>query len=228
MEEDNQYILHNYKNNQIRQRTVDGYFSATDMCKSVNKHFKDFYKINYTKECIRILSTHLSLIETQLIIVNKGNSSKFTQGTWVHPQVATILGLWISPDFAVKVSTWTEEWKQYDSKNTEIYNQNLCELLVSNNDQTERSIQEQLCKELNAQKEVRTDVGFIDVLSHDKIIEIKEFSQWKSALGQILTYSEYYPDREKVIVLFGDTDIELLDTIKNIYHKFEIRLQLFS
>jgi hypothetical protein len=36
------------------------------------------------------------------------------------------------------------------------------------------------------------------------------------------------PERQKVIVLFGETDSELLDTIKHIYNKFDIHLQLFS
>jgi hypothetical protein len=38
--------------------------------------------------------------------INKGNSSKFTQGTWIHPDLAIQLAQWISPKFALQVSIW--------------------------------------------------------------------------------------------------------------------------
>ena len=67
-------------------------------------------------------------------------------------------------------------------------------------------------KKYNAKTEVKTKNGYIDVLTKDKIIEIKECSDWKHALGQIMAYSIYYPKREKVIYLFNVN--EDLDEIK--------------
>lgn len=42
-----EYIFHSYNNQCIRQRTKDGYFFATDICKAVNKRFKDFRRTKH-------------------------------------------------------------------------------------------------------------------------------------------------------------------------------------
>jgi len=41
--------------------------------------------------------------------VKKGNSNKFAQGSWIHPDLATNLAQWISPTFGVQVSRWVRE-----------------------------------------------------------------------------------------------------------------------
>ena len=46
---------------------------------------------------------------SQLIDVKKGNSSKFSQGSWIHPDLAVQLAQWISPIFALQVSKWIRE-----------------------------------------------------------------------------------------------------------------------
>ena len=46
---------------------------------------------------------------------------------------------------------------------------------------------------------VSTKLGVIDILTNDKIIEITEIKYWKSALGQILIYSRFYPNHKKCI-----------------------------
>jgi len=43
---------------------------------------------------------------SKFVKINKGNSSKFTQGTWIHPDLAIQLAQWISPKFALQVSKW--------------------------------------------------------------------------------------------------------------------------
>lgn len=223
-----EYILHVYEDRQIRQRRSDGYFSATDMCKSVDRLFADFYRIKNTKEYLKILSTTLSLPENQITKGTKKGGTRQEQGTWVHPQVATIIGTWMSPRFTIKVAEWIEEWKKVDKQNDAIYCENLCRLQVSENEQKERNIQEELCVLLKGKKEVQTIAGFIDILTEKAIIEIKEFSEWKGALGQILSYADFYPEKQKIVVLFGDVNIELLTTIKRIYGQFNIQLQIFS
>ena len=46
---------------------------------------------------------------SQLIDIKKGNSSKFEQGSWIHPDLGIHLAQWISPSFALQVSRWTRE-----------------------------------------------------------------------------------------------------------------------
>lgn len=52
-------------------------------------------------------------------------------------------------------------------------------------------------------KEVQTEVGRIDLLTNEYIFEFKQVKKWKEGLGQILVYSHYYPDRQRVLCLVG-------------------------
>ena len=52
-------------------------------------------------------------------------------------------------------------------------------------------------------KEVHTPVGRIDLLTEKFILEFKRIKKWKDAVGQILVYSCYYPEKTKVIYLIG-------------------------
>ena len=61
------------------------------------------------------------------------------------------------------------------------------------NNQPEFFIQQKLNKKFNGLCEVPTKFCVIDILTHNKIIEIKNMKLWKSALGQILIYSISYP-----------------------------------
>ena len=91
--------------------------------------------------------------------------------------------------------------------------------------QPESHIQQKLNKKLNSLCEVSTKLGVIDILTDDKIIEIKEIKNWKSALGQILVYSKFYPNHKKCIHLFETKNKnKLLDEIEKIYSEYDIEL----
>ena len=53
--------------------------------------------------------------------------------------------------------------------------------------------------DLNGQREVNTPCGRIDILTKEQIIEVKEYKGWKAALGQILVYSNFYPEHQRRI-----------------------------
>jgi hypothetical protein len=101
---------------------------------------------------------------------------------WVHPALANELG-------------WTKQQPPQQPVKAKAPNK-----------LREKSVQAQIASQYNGQIEVETPVGFIDVLTPTMIIEIKEASKWKHALGQILSYAVYYPTREKWICLFGELD----------------------
>lgn len=63
-----------------------------------------------------------------------------------------------------------------------------------------------LKRQLGGKLEVSTPVGRIDLLTQRQVIEVKEVSFWKSALGQVLAYGDYYPHHGKRIHLFGGCD----------------------
>jgi hypothetical protein len=92
------------------------------------------------------------------------------------------------------------------------------------NIQNEKDIVYNLNRSINGKLEIKTKVGAIDILSDTEIIEVKEYSYWKAALGQILTYSNYYPYKVKRIHLFNIPDKNIINEISKIYSKYDVIL----
>lgn len=63
-----------------------------------------------------------------------------------------------------------------------------------------------VAKDLDAQREVHTPCGYIDIVSEtwNVIAEVKSVAGWKHALGQVLVYAHYYPEKEPMLILFGE------------------------
>jgi len=70
----------------------DGYFNGTYICKAGDKLFKDWYRLETTKSLIEELRRDLNsdgrILPSELIEVRKGKTSKYQQGTWLHPDLA--------------------------------------------------------------------------------------------------------------------------------------------
>lgn len=97
---------------------------------------------------------------SQLIDVKKGNSHKFAQGSWIHPDLTTNLAQWISPKFGVQVSRWVREIittgkAEYDSKP---------------NDELIR-LQLELQKEQDARKKLE--------MKHKRILQRREYHKFQ-------------------------------------------------
>lgn len=67
----------------------------------------------------------------------------------------------------------------------------------------EKQVATRLCASLCGAMEIKTPAGFIDILTSSEVIEVKAFKDWKSAIGQVITYGLYYPLHQKRIHLFG-------------------------
>ena len=98
----------------ILSRAEDGYINATAMCKAGKKLFANWYQLESTKDLIKelenqIIKSDIGIPISQLVDVKKGNTSQFSQGSWVHPDLAVQLAQWISPTFALQVSRWVRE-----------------------------------------------------------------------------------------------------------------------
>ena len=100
----------------------DGFINATAMCKAGEKLFASWKRLDSTNELIKTLEekiknnttiqnekSDMQIHISQLIDVKKGNSSKFSQGSWIHPELAVHLAMWISPTFGIQVSGWVRE-----------------------------------------------------------------------------------------------------------------------
>ena len=70
--------------------------------------------------------------------------------------------------------------------------------------------------------EVKTPVGNIDLLTKDKLFEIKSYESWKSAIGQLLSYGMFYPNHRKVMVLFNKMSNKDDVEIKKLCEQLEI------
>lgn len=190
---------HEYKGKVIAIRETDGFVNATQMCKAGKMKFSNWYRLTITKEKIKTLEKEL---KQQVIEVSRGGNHR---GSWIHPRLATCLAQWISPLFELEVSGWVEEWRMVQ-ENNQRYIQALQELKPSPNVQAEREVQERLQQELGGLIEEETPVGFIDLLTDDEIIEIKNVADWKQGMGQLLCYAKFHPTKRKRLHLFNSSD----------------------
>lgn len=70
---------------------------------------------------------------------------------------------------------------------------------------SEATFRDLLAKELKGLTEVSCPAGRIDIVTADEVIEVKVLSgsQWKAAIGQVISYGHCYPKHRKRIHLFG-------------------------
>lgn len=225
--EENEYIELEYENSTILQRKSDGYISTTHIAKICKKKVHDFLRLHQTRKFIEILQKELNI--DKIVDITKGGDAK-KQGTFMHPQLITYFAVWVSPYFAMKVSKWIEEWKKIKQENEIQYYKELCSLQKNENCLKEKKIQHILVEKLNGKMEIETKLGFIDVMTEEFIIEIKQVQNWKHALGQILCYSLEYPNKKRIICLF-DTNTETLEFLKIIEEslkKYDIELMIYD
>jgi hypothetical protein len=103
------YIAHEEDDVVIYQRIEDGYVNATAMCKVAGKEFKAYNRLDSTKRFITALSARCKIHTWDIIITQRGGESHL-KGTWVHPKLAIHLAQYLSPEFAVTVSIWVDDW----------------------------------------------------------------------------------------------------------------------
>ena len=75
--------------------------NATEMAKPFGKVPKDWLRLQQAQDFIASLSSVRQICPSQLIVVNKGNSASFEQGTWMHEDVAMEFARWLSPEFGI-------------------------------------------------------------------------------------------------------------------------------
>jgi hypothetical protein len=68
----------------------------------------------------------------------------------------------------------------------------------------EKEVQLELQLDEGGAMEVACEYGVVDLLTDDEVIEVKEVHLWKHALGQIMAYSDCFPEHAARIHLFSD------------------------
>lgn len=101
----------------------------------------------------------------------------------------------------------------------------------SGHDSKEKIIQRALARKYEGKCEVKTKFGYIDFLTNTHLYEIKKFTDYKTCLGQLLAYSEEYPDH-MLIALFFDpparfkSDQQKIETIVRLFKKYNITVKI--
>jgi hypothetical protein len=90
----------------ITSRPIDHYVNATQLCQAGGKFFKDWFRLESTKELINELSADGRILPSGLVETKRGGNDKSKQGSWIHPDLSIQLAQWISPKFAIQVSKW--------------------------------------------------------------------------------------------------------------------------
>lgn len=190
----------------IQARKSDGFINGTQLCKAGGKLFADWYRLEITKTYCEVLAADMGRPISQLIDVKKGNSHKFAQGSWIHPDLATNLALWISPIFGVQVSRWIREIittgkAEYDSKP---------------NDELIR-LQLELQKEQDARKKLE--------INHKRVLQRREYHKFqKGACFYIIKV-----DDDKFKIGFDGIDInERFRTYRTSIPLMKICFMVFS
>lgn len=101
-------VLREHEGVKIPQRQSDRYINATAMCKACGKLWANYWQNKSTQDFVAELGSVIGIPITGLVQVRQGGTPD-GQGTWVHPQVALHLAQWLSPAFAVKVTSWVLE-----------------------------------------------------------------------------------------------------------------------
>lgn len=96
----------------------DGYIYATGLCKASGKKMYNWLRLKETQKLQKEVDKKLAAqtgaakSDTQIrasLEVYKGNTSKYSQGTWIHPDLGLNLAQWCSTNFAAQVSKWLRE-----------------------------------------------------------------------------------------------------------------------
>ena len=209
----------------------NGYINATkliagDCTNNGNKKFNDWSRGKNNKKLMNEISSFVG-IPVNLLYNTISTGPNNLRGTYVHPLLMTHIAYWVSPKFSAKVGIWIEEWKSYSKQNEVEYYESLSQLDSYQNDNREKIIQKKLQKKLGGKTEVETPVGNIDLLTKSELIEIKSFDNWKHALGQLIAYSTFYPNKEKCMYLF-DSSNKSVHNIKKICKANDIRLVIYD
>jgi hypothetical protein len=148
----------------------DGFVNATALCKAGKKLFGNWYKSEPAKELIKFLENKLKNADIQIeyreksdiqheyhkvIDIKKGGNNKQNQGSWIHPDLAVHLAMWISPSFGIQVSGWVRELSSQGY------------VIVNNENEKDKII-----------KEKNEEIEYIQN-KHNKILEKREHHKFK-------------------------------------------------
>lgn len=88
----------------IRARESDKFVNATALCKARGKRWAEYDRVPAHHEFREAVARKVGIPTFKMVEKRPGNGG----GTWVHPEIAIHLCMWISPDFAAQVTGWIQ------------------------------------------------------------------------------------------------------------------------
>jgi hypothetical protein len=200
-----------------------GYINATKFCASVSngKTLNKYLVLNRCKNLVKYLEQHDLSGSSVSVLIKDNTSSNELRGTYVHSDLLFDIASWISPIVFLKVIKIVNEWRLLSPENEIRFHKDIGDAIkegvgIFKNNDSESIIRDKIALEENGVIEVETPVGFIDILTDTKIIEVKSEHLWKHALGQVKCYGYYYPNHKKYIYLYNSKDSDIKNMINNI------------
>lgn len=204
-----------------------GYINATKLVATCEKRYENWVRNKIADELFQACESSAGIPKNELSYLVKGGKIPEIRGTYIHPMLITALAQWLSPEMGAAVSLWIEEWKEIDD-NKDRYFGKLATMKPYNCGGDEDSVQKFLAEKLEGEREVQCEMGYIDILTDTCLIEVKNVSNWMTAVGQLLVYGHDYPDHKLVMYLFGDVDDEtVIDKIRLHCDKLHIHVAVY-
>ena len=98
----------------IMMKTDDyrnGYTNATKLCREGNKRLIDWFRLDGSKGLIACLErslggedSHPPDLCVKIDFHGNNEEDRLISGTYIHPKLIAHVGIWISPEFGLKVS----------------------------------------------------------------------------------------------------------------------------
>ena len=172
----------------------DGYIFATGLCKIAKKKVNHWLHLKETKELIKKFESDKIIHISQLVEVYKGNTSKYDQGTWIHPDLGIQLAQWCSPSFSLQVSKWIRELILTDK-------------VELGKEKSNEELQEELNKIKNQlEEQIKLNVDF-QKKTEEYMIEIGKKTEENQDLANKfvrLQKRETFPDNNVVYIVTND------------------------
>lgn len=224
---DKDYSYGNYGDFRVILMHKNGYINATNLCLLAGKKFGSWKENKNSTELIRSLSSACGIPVGELLVAISGGKNIEIRGTYVHPRLLIHIASWCGPNFAIRISEWIEEWQNYSSINQKRFYAALSEINPSTYVSKEKEIQKILHQKMGGKIEVETTAGKIDLLTDKYLVEIKNYYDWKCAIGQLIAYSYNNKDKIKVVYLFDVPENNIINEIKNICKEYNIRVRIY-
>ncbi|QJT71136.1 hypothetical protein GR11A_00099 [Vibrio phage vB_VcorM_GR11A] len=133
--------------------------------------------------------------DTSIYVSLKGNTSKFKQGTYVHPELAQIYAAWISPEFEAIVHKAFKKMYDAAEAGTGLSNQQMIDIITHENAilEVERNVREEFALDCQSRMEERIESA----------LGLNNSTKQNSTMSKLLNKYERESERVEALIQQG-------------------------